>query len=164
MAAKRAKKPKPSPYVVGSLNGVAEFFGIAISTVHRWAAQSGWPCAKPGRGRAGKYDLAAIAKWRESDRQKLSDDEAVISGPDSPALERWREAKAEREQIALARDKGLVISLDEADRIFDAVADGIRRGLDNLGRRFGQDSIDLIQQGLDEARRSYKSGSESVRR
>jgi len=69
----------------------------------------------------------------------------LLSGSDSPALERFRLARAEREELELAVRREHLIDVDEFLAWWDAeVAIPIRKGLEKLQKKHGSKAVDLV--------------------
>lgn len=109
-------------------------------------------------------DLGKFLRWfykflADNGRKLLADDseDPFAAGGDSPALERWREEKhlltrmdrQEREKSLLPRDA-----------VHDSLAAmaGILRGLgDTLGRQFGPEAHELLDESLDDVAREIEN-------
>ena len=90
-------------------------------------------------------------------KSKPSDpDDPMYGDADSPNLERWRAAKAEREEIALARDKGNVAPVDAVVQIYSIVASSIRHAAENAQRECGTRAFEIFIEGLNEADKRIK--------
>lgn len=105
---------------VTSLNALAKVFKISQPTASAMTAYDGFPEPKDG-----KYDVQAIAEWiikseetTPKMRQKanaflgIEDGEDELMAGDSPALERYRLAKAKREELKLAQERKELVELD----------------------------------------------------
>ena len=108
-----------------------------------------------GRGKTLEYLASAVVAAhvrREVDRAKPpeSDDAMLAAGVDSPALERYRMARAQLAERDLAeRDANLLQA--------DACGDLMRRGInamrgagEKLTRRFGNDAGTIYNEAIDE--------------
>lgn len=103
---------------VGSLREVAEFFGVALSTVKgEWR-----PARMPGK--AGAWDLKEILAWRDARRRPAAatsdpDNKVTIDGKDLSigklvtleAFERYRRRKIGNDRLA-----GELVSRDDVER------------------------------------------------
>lgn len=79
-------------------NAICKLFGVAPSTVIAWERE-GMPVekvGKTGRGQGAVFDLAAVIQWRCGKLDKALEESG---GADSPALERWRAARADTAEI-----------------------------------------------------------------
>lgn len=82
-----------------------------------------------------------------------SDEDEVAGGSDSPALERLRTAKADREEIRLAEDRREVVHRQQAMETFNILSSVLRRRVDQLQRKYGRDAADWFLECLEEADR-----------
>lgn len=102
---------------------LAEAFGVTDRRV-RQMREEGLP-ALPN----GKYDIRVAFQWR------FDGLEAESGSGDSPSLERWRTAKAAREELALARERGALIDAEAQRELDTRNCLSIRHGLMTLQRR-----------------------------
>lgn len=72
------------------------------------------------------------------------DEETILMSGDSPALERYRLAKAKREEIQLARDREEIIDRSDCARVLQRVASHLRGLGGALARRFGREAHALL--------------------
>lgn len=136
---------------MGSTEDVAQFLQISDRMVAK-LIKAGLP-RQPVEGKPSRftYDLREIHKWRL--------DHATAgkkSADDAPGLERYRQAKATREEFALARDLKTVIPRDHIVAILNAGGEKLRKFGDILQKRFGPDAWDLWEEYLSEANRSIE--------
>jgi len=78
-------------------------------------------------------------------------DELMASGSDSPALERYRQAKAELAELDLAGKRKQMLSADDARLICETHAEHIRRATRKLKRRYGAAAGEIISEALQAA-------------
>jgi hypothetical protein len=103
---KPKRKPaatRPQPKTAKTVAAVAAHFGVSQRAVGYWLS-SGAP------GSPGRYDLAAIAAWREG--QQSNGDE-----PAEGARGRFLAARAAREELRLAKERGELVRLDDTRRL-----------------------------------------------
>ncbi len=97
------------------------------------------------------HDFLAENKWR---LLAPGDDDPMMvgSGKDSPALERYRLAKAELTEFDLAERRGTLVAVDEVLVWYHAeVAEPIRKALETLELRHGKEAVDLVTPALQAA-------------
>lgn len=111
------------------------FFGVNIGTVNRWR-QIGCP------GRPGRWDLSKIAQWR------LTDEPAE---GESPSLERKRAAEATLRELDVAERQHLLLSREKVRENLAGVAAIMKAAGEQLGRSFGPNAQDLLDQAWDDA-------------
>lgn len=123
---------------------VAEHFGVHERTVAGWIA-AGAP------GSPGRYDLDAIAAWRDARRGKGDDPE--LAGPASAGLERYRQARAAIAELELARLRRQLVPREEVHAVLDQVATTLRRAGEILARHHGDEARQVLEDAIDDARR-----------
>ena len=94
-------------------------------------AIGGWTKAGCPRNQDGTFKLAAVVRWRVSRMAQAQSDRV------SPALEEWRQAKAAREKLALARDRGQFVSIDDAASFWTDRIMAARTALQSVGMALG---------------------------
>jgi len=105
---------------------------IVDRTISRWI-DAGLPCKKDENGKAPTF------LWRDVlvflyKRKPL--EEGALDGSDSPALERYRTAKAEEAERKNAVEMGLLLPVEEARRQVRAIAHRLRGALEALVKTF----------------------------
>ncbi len=92
-----------------SIQDLAEVFEVTPRTISRWI-----DAGAPGKTRAG-YDLDLWSEWIDKNGRgvgrMLTSDEGLLA-----AQKRLTSAKADREELRLERERGLVVEKSEADR------------------------------------------------
>lgn len=123
-------------------------------TVKTWRSK-GMP------GTNGRYVMREIAVWLRSDgpwaqHQKAtqipSEDDPLLAG-DSPALERYRLAKAKHAELDLEARKHELIERDKCRDILARWAIIIRRMGERLAKRHGKDAARSVNRSLEECER-----------
>ncbi len=87
---------------------MAEFSGVSEQAFRKWMTQPGFPKAPDG-----SVCLWDLAVWRHRLDSGSEFGEEIEGGSDSPGLERYRLARAEQEEIKLAKMRGDFISRDD---------------------------------------------------
>ncbi len=102
-----------------------------------------------GRGQAYEFSASAIVKRLIEITEETVDVDPLLVGSESPALERFRAARADREELELAVRREQLIDLEDFLVWFDAeVAAPIRKNLDKLQRKHGSAAVDVVASGL----------------
>jgi hypothetical protein len=119
--------------------------GIHPRTLATWIRQGA-----PGKTSEG-YDLDALATWRN---ERYADHDPLLSGPTSPALERYRLARAQREELALARELREVLSIAEIDKVWDTLASSHLRACASIQRMnlAGAEAVQQIREAFEVGR------------
>ncbi|HOA52226.1 MAG TPA: hypothetical protein PKI05_08205 [Thermogutta sp.] len=140
------KTQKPgADFSLATGSQIAALFKVSPSAVSGWVRKHGCP-----RRDDGLYDVAAVIAW------KTERDTALVGG-DSDALERWRAARAEAEELRVRRLKNELVEVqavrDEVTRLCTVVREHARELTDDIARELGVtgDQIKV----LDDARRRY---------
>lgn len=107
-------------------------------------------------------DLPAVARalhdFLADNAQKLSrEDDELLQGSNSPALERYREERALLARYdRMARERGL-LPRDEVRQALGRIAAILRGAGDTLQRQFGQGAADILHEALDDAQREIET-------
>ncbi len=128
-------KPRPQE----TINGQADRYGIPL--------------------RGPTIDLRAVLTWVHDAfasghfrPQGDGDDPMLAGGVDSPALERFRDARASLAELDLLERQGVLIPRDEAHAGMVRVA-GILRGFGEQQRLYGPDAVEALDAVLDDLER-----------
>jgi hypothetical protein len=106
------------------------------------------------------HDFFAKHGHRLAASLSAGDDDPLLSGPSSPALERYREARAELAKLDLsARRKDLLPRGEIHDKLM-RLASILRTTGETLGRQFGAEAQAVLGGALDEFERECKSLSD----
>ena len=127
---------------------VAEFFGVSVDTVKNWAKQK-----MPGRPRAYRLDQIAIWLRTEGPGSKAlrsASDDPLLAEGDSPALERYRLAKAKHAELDLEQRRGELIDLAKCRDLFGRWGSVIRKMGDRVSKRFGVEANQMVAEAIDE--------------
>ena len=113
----------------------------------RTAAWRGAP-----RNQDGSYDARALIAWRLERDIENSESDPLMAGSNSPALERFRSARADREELELAVRREQLIDVEEFLTWWDTeIASPLRKGLDRLQKKHGNDAVKLVAAGLNQS-------------
>lgn len=144
---------------VGTHAEVADVYDVSPETVSKW-------CKRGMPGRHGAYKLREISHWlRERnlgnvhEKRMEASDPLLVADVDSPGLERYRLAKAAITELELERLKGTLIPLEKVRESLGRWASLIRRMGEMLGRRFGQEAAQAMNETLAECRRMMPTDS-----
>lgn len=81
------------------------------------------------------------------------EDDALMQGSGSPALERYREERAAMARLDRMEREGQLLPRDEAREALGRIAAIIRGAGDSLQRRFGPEAADVLFEAMDDAER-----------
>jgi hypothetical protein len=116
-----------------------------------------------GRGKDLRFDgaalVAAYVDYRIKQAQKSAADDVWLPMVDegkSPVLDRWRAAKADREEMQRDRERGLLIPREEIEPSLAQFAAVIRRAGDTLQRQWGADAASVINEAIDEIEQAWQ--------
>ena len=147
---KEPVSPEPaSRSIVGTLREVAAHFCVTVGTISSEWRSNGMP------GEPGAWDLDEITTWklaRPRDPERLrqlaaGEPDPLLTGATSPALERYRQARAEREEIGLAVLKGELIPRDRNREFLGRVASILRQAGDIL-RTISAEAHQVLDEAL----------------
>lgn len=79
------------------------------------------------------------------------DDDALMSGPASPALERYRAARAALAELELGQREGQLLPRDETHLAMARIAAILRSAGETLGRQFGSEAREILDEAMDDA-------------
>lgn len=116
-------------------------------------------------GTQGHYVLQDIARWLRTDgpwrpyqRPETTSDDPLLADGDSPALERYRLAKAKHAELDFEHRKGELIEREKARDIFSRWAVVIRRMGEKLAKRYGNDAAETVNETLEECAAIVQGG------
>ena len=140
---------------------VAEWFGVAQATVGKWL-NAGCPGQMRENDDGGPYDVREVARWLVRKRKIVVDaadgeptnDDTLMSGSASPALERYRDERAKMAMLQRLQFEGRLVDVDQVSRCLMASAKMIRAAGDQLQRMFGVEAQRVLSEHLDEAERA----------
>lgn len=144
-------------------NELAEVYRISPISISKWASVAPLAIHRM-EGRKRLWLWPAVAAWRRNtdieDRLRktpLGEDEALLAGDgsDSPALERLRQAKAEREELKLAQDRKDLVLVADIKQSLAASGATFRRRIEAIARTYPHvaDAVtDALQDTLNELR------------
>ena len=103
-------------------------------------------------------DLPAVVKalhdFLADNAQKLArEDDQLLQGGNSPALERYREERALLARLDRLEREGRLLPLDEVREALGRIAAILRGAGDALQRQFGAAAMQLLHEALDDAQR-----------
>ena len=103
-------------------------------------------------------DLPSVVKalhdFLAENAQRLArDDDAMLVGGSSPALERYREERAQLARLDRLEREGKLLPRDEVREVLGRIASILRDAGDALQRRFGTDASDILHEALDDSQR-----------
>lgn len=129
---------------------IADHFGVHRRTVADWCRLPGFP-SRTKRG----WNLAKVDQWR-ADRYGTPDEaDPLLSGPDTAALERYRLARAKREEFALERDRGNWVRREDVHAGIAIFATVLRQACDTLHKQFGRDAHSILAEAVNDAVRAF---------
>lgn len=108
----------------------------------------------PGKPR--KYDLAEIIQWRLKYVEQLSapkeSDDPMLAGGDSPALERYRNARADLAEMDKADREGRTVDAEKVKIALLFIADDMNELGEHYQRQNNKSAFDLLQQQIGKIR------------
>jgi len=114
-----------APRIVRTQREVAETLGVSPRTVRLWR-QRGMP-----RRPDGRYDLSEIRRWRQEHVGGVGGSKTAVERLREVTI-RYREVRTELEKIKLQRERGELVSLEEAARDVATRLRDMRRRLEAI--------------------------------
>lgn len=129
-----------------------EMSGRQTKVINEQAVRYGIPFG------GAKIDLAAVVRaWHDflaENAVKLSrEEDDLLQGAASPALERYREERAAIARLDRLERERQLVPRDEAREALGRIASILRGAGDTLQRHFGQDAVEILYEALDDAQR-----------
>ena len=178
LAAEAARKRAAGEKPTREENAAIRRIDKAVEEENRWAyyatiPQKHWRTMS-GRDRrtiveqASRYglpfggrsiDLSAVVRAlhgflaRHSHKLAGVDDDPLMSGNDSPALEQYRKAKAEHAELDLAERRGELMPVDRTREGMAIFAGHIRNATEVLRRQYGPDAQTILEEHINDALR-----------
>ena len=122
---------------------VAWLFGVSPRTIR--------DRQEAPRNSDGTYNAQAVVSWH-LEQLKPIDGDSMLSGGDSPALERFRNARADREELELAARREHLVDVDDFWTWYDAEVSGpLMKNLERLQRKFGAEALEIMEAGMRQA-------------
>lgn len=113
--------------------GVADLWGVALTTVDTWV-RNGCPVVQRGsRGIEWQFNTADVARWREDERAKQA---AGAAPQNDEELDRRRKvADTLTAELTLAKARGEVAGVDQVERMMARAFADVRAGMRNIPGR-----------------------------
>lgn len=154
VAKARAKSRRFAVYSAVPMGDWVELSGRSYQVVYDVARRWGMPIEAH---QGGVVDLGAVLQWmygfvKENARHiRAGKGLAGSRAKGSVAMERLRMAKAEREEIRLAADRGQVIPRDQVRTALGRFAGVLRSAGEEMQRVHGPEVLDLWNAGIEDA-------------
>lgn len=110
-------------------------------------------------GRKTLFNASAIVERAiESARLESIDSEEaeLLTGPNTPALERLRAAKAHLAELDLAKRRGELVEIAELRGGLTTIANRLRSCLETLQRSYGDEAADLLREAIDDCEQTFE--------
>lgn len=104
--------------------------------------------ANAPRNADGSYCLKAIVGWWVERRLAELTNSDPMTGTDSEALERWRGYRADREKIALERERKTHCDLAALEQCLTVFESRLRHAQEQLRDQFGEQAAEVLREGL----------------
>lgn len=126
--------------------------GRQAKVLHEQAARYGLPVAGPTIHLP--HLARAVHDFLAENATKLAkEDDPLLAGGSSAALERYREERAALARLDRLQREGELLPRDQVREALGRVATILRGAGDALQRQFGPAAVDLLHEALDDARR-----------
>ena len=108
-------------------------------------------------GTPKEYVLQDVSKWLRTQgpwkpyqKPEASSDDPLLAEGDSPALERYRLAKAKHAELDLEQRRGELIDLAKCRDLFGRWGSVIRKMGERVSKRFGVEANQMVAEAIDE--------------
>ena len=120
---------------------IAVAIGVSERTLGTWYS-AGCP----------RDDIEAIKAWRQArdDARKSRDDALMDESVTSPALERYRAARAGLAELELLQRREQLIDREIMHQVLSRLAHFIREAGDKLAREYGSGAHEIVNEALDQ--------------
>ncbi|MBN2294880.1 MAG: hypothetical protein JXM70_20800 [Pirellulales bacterium] len=145
---------KKNHWIAVSQAHVAEIFGVKIKTVQNWAA-AGMPGTPGKMNRPGRYPLKDIIRWLRTSGpwQPPPAMDSMLDGENSPALERYRLARARTVELELAEKKAKLLDPQKIRLMFSRMPKINQCTGNRLEKAFGKRARKMFESGIESATR-----------
>lgn len=100
----------------------------------------------------GTYDASKVVEWIRAISAPAVEGDPLLSGADSPALERYRAARADLAEMDAAERRGQLVNMEEFFGWHsNEVSLPIRRAIEALQTRFGPEAAAIVAKAIDKA-------------
>jgi hypothetical protein len=153
-------------WIVTTQSQLAAFFGVSTHTIDAWRRTA--PVALPGE--RGQYDLKACFEWwlihgpgrRGKGRPPKGEagdeyDPLMDVQDDTPALERWRLARARDAELSLAERQKQIVSVELFQRMTEAAFLPLRRFAEEQIREHGNGTADAWAEAVEQFTQEVES-------
>lgn len=125
--------------------------GVSQRTITDWV-QSGCP------GRGGHYPISEMVAWAKEHKWGAAthgdgEEDELLVGVQSPALERYREERAKTARLDRLEREGALIGVDKVQEGLDVLAGLLRNLGDSLQREHGLEAHRLYEEAMDDFER-----------
>lgn len=145
-AAKEAKRLSgraidPSAVIFTTQRKLMAHLTFDASLAQKWVVDPGFP-----GGRDGPWDASAVFAWWRENRDRHA--EVDMDGPPSPALERYREARAKMVELDYDERRGELIPRDDWNTFVGRVCGILRRAAEVLQRTCGPSAHAVLDDAI----------------
>ena len=141
------KKKQHREWVARSQGELAALFDVSPSTVRDWRV-----LGMPGGSRS--YDVGQVIRWLRTEGPWRV---APRLETDTNPLDEYRRARAEREKLALQRDRDEYVPVSDMQQVFTVIATCLRDAAETLQRLYGDGAADVHNDALAEAERQLNA-------
>lgn len=156
MPIKRPGKEEPKRVTQAELG---RLFGVSRKTIHEWSGKAGFP-----RGESDKYSAFDVLVWYlvahskqlvEKGSGDLAAGDPLLSGENTPNLERYRGARADLAEMEVKRQEGNLLDRAVMREALGRAASHLRGAAKALERDFGDEAKRVLDDTLDEVGREF---------
>lgn len=140
-------------------------FRVQERTIRNWIRE-GLPVHQYSVGnRPALYDVFDVVRWREKRFEATGESDPLMRGGSSPALERYRAAKANQAERENKKAEGQLVEKPEVNALWTEIASALRTQLEIVKRNYPQCAPDIDEAiNLAKARMEKKMGLKARRK
>lgn len=116
-----------------------------------------------GKGHATLIYLPAlfelVVQARINTAIEVSGGDVDMMGPSSPALEKYREARAARETLKLEHERGELVNRDAVRNTWRAIGQALHRAIERVRREHGKPPAAIIERTLSQCEKAIKAAT-----
>lgn len=144
-------------YTTTEKRHAADFFGVSVETIEHWQTK-GMPFIAGGKGQRNEYDLRAMSRW-------IAQQRTAVAAPDDPTRASdaaYRDEKRRIEELKRRKLEGSLVDPTEyRARMIRAINTIRAEVVEPLGRKFGNDAIEILNDGCNRAQQILEERDES---
>lgn len=125
---------------------LSRILGCSESAISRCKKTLGFPTTDDDN----EFEIHAVVIWWYLHKSGGEMPDPMLGDCDSEGLERYRMARAQREEIKLEADRNNTVDAEVVRSMLQEQAAVVRSSLEKLERQFGAEALEIVLEALDE--------------